>query len=65
MGKKIITEFGLTPTDHLVKAWLTSKGIDPGDVRAYQITRGVGDIPTIVLTMCYSEEAVSDNGVPS
>ncbi len=63
MGKKLITQFGLTPTDQLVKAWLIEHGIDPEDVRAYQIIRGVDDLPTIILTMHYSEEAVTGNGV--
>lgn len=65
MGKRIIAAFGLTPTDRLVKAWLTGKGIDPDDVRAYQIIRGADELPTIVLTMNYDEEAVTDDGVPS
>ncbi len=58
--------FGLSPTDVLVKGWLEERGISPEDVMAYRITRGGNDIPTIDLTMVYSEEeAVTDDGVPS
>jgi hypothetical protein len=62
---KTNVEFGLSPTDALVMSWLEERGIAPGDVVAYRITRGGRDLPTIELTMIYSEEAVTGDGVPS
>jgi hypothetical protein len=57
--------FGLSPTDELVKTWLEKHGIAPSDVTAYRITRGSHNIPTIELTMVYSEEEAAGDGVPS
>lgn len=63
---KTNVSFGLSPTDVVIKGWLEKHGIDPADVMAYVITRGGRDLPTIELTMIYSEEeAVTDDGVPS
>jgi len=53
---KVNVEFGLSPTDEVVKAWLTEHGIDHSLVLAYRITRGTSDLPTIELTMFYSEK---------
>jgi hypothetical protein len=62
---KTNVDFGLSPTDALVRSWLEERGIAPEDIVAYRITRGGRDMPTIELTMIYSEEAVTDDGVPS
>lgn len=62
---KVNVTFGLSPTDEVVKAWLRNHDISPSDVVGYRIARGNHDIPTIELTMIYSEEAVTDDGIPS
>jgi hypothetical protein len=59
-SKKVIVEFGFSQTDELVKVWLEKQGIDQALVRAYRVTRGVNEIPTIELTMFYTEEKVAD-----
>lgn len=53
---KTIVPFGQSPTDKLVMQWLGVKMIDPNDVLGYRIARGNGDLPTIELTLHFSEE---------
>lgn len=56
MAKRKFAPFGTSPVDHLVKAFLEGKGIDPREISGYTITRSVDDIGTITVSMPFEEE---------